>query len=166
MKSTQHYHFFHLDFEDICFSSLSSLELLYITCIYAKYMFIINMYNKNEGKGSKKTLRNNEFFFLLKLKLIMIIFPMVLSSMQICFKLYKIWSKYDPIFNVKLKMEASEPKWVNPNDIQYAVNSLRLEGLQIYIVASKPKSVNYDYNLYGVNSLRLEASILIDCISM
>ena len=28
-------------------------------------------------------------------------------------------------------MEASEPKWVNPDDIQYGVNSLRLEGLQL-----------------------------------
>ena len=28
-------------------------------------------------------------------------------------------------------MEASEPKWVNPNDILYGVNSLRLGGLQI-----------------------------------
>ena len=31
----------------------------------------------------------------------------------------------------ELQMEASEPKWVNPNDIQYVVNSLRLGGLQI-----------------------------------
>ena len=28
-------------------------------------------------------------------------------------------------------MEASEPKWVNPNNIQYGVNSLRLGGLHI-----------------------------------
>ena len=28
-------------------------------------------------------------------------------------------------------MEVSEPKWVNPDDIQYGVNSLRLGGLQI-----------------------------------
>ena len=28
-------------------------------------------------------------------------------------------------------MEASEPKWVNSDDIQYAVNSLRLGGLLI-----------------------------------
>ena len=28
-------------------------------------------------------------------------------------------------------MGSSEPKWVNPNDISYGVNSLRLGGLQI-----------------------------------
>ena len=30
-------------------------------------------------------------------------------------------------------MEASEPKCVNPDDIQYGVNSLRVGGLQIYL---------------------------------
>ena len=28
-------------------------------------------------------------------------------------------------------MEAAEPKWVNPNDIQYGVNSFRLGCLQL-----------------------------------
>ena len=37
-------------------------------------------------------------------------------------------------------MEASEPKSVNPNDIQYGLNSLRLGGLHIVyvMVTTKP----------------------------
>ena len=31
------------------------------------------------------------------------------------------------------KLEASEPKWVNPDDIQYGVNPLFLRGLQIIL---------------------------------
>ena len=34
-------------------------------------------------------------------------------------------------------MKASEPQWVNPNDIQYGVNPLRLGGLQIILIFLK-----------------------------
>ena len=33
--------------------------------------------------------------------------------------------------NLKLKLEASKPKCVNPDAIQYGFNSLRLGGLQL-----------------------------------
>ena len=33
--------------------------------------------------------------------------------------------------NFFVRLEASEPKWVNSNDIQYGVNLLRLEGLNL-----------------------------------
>ena len=38
-------------------------------------------------------------------------------------------------------MEASEPKWVNPDDIKYGVNSIRLGHLQIYKQISVLKSL-------------------------
>ena len=50
-------------------------------------------------------------------------------------------------------MEASEPKWVNPNDIQYGVNSLRLGGLHIHcsypsiinLQDSEKKNITFDF---------------------
>ena len=36
--------------------------------------------------------------------------------------------------NIEYDMEAHELKWVNPNDMQYGVNSFRLGGLQMWIV--------------------------------
>ena len=35
-------------------------------------------------------------------------------------------SKY---INIDCQLKASDPKWINPNDIQYGVNPLRLGGL-------------------------------------
>ena len=35
------------------------------------------------------------------------------------------------------KMEVSEPKWVNPNDISYGVNSLRLGDFQMKVYRHK-----------------------------
>ena len=40
-------------------------------------------------------------------------------------------SVYTDIVTVHGYIGASKPKWVNPDDIQYGVNSLRLEGLNI-----------------------------------
>ena len=42
-------------------------------------------------------------------------------------------------------MEASEPKRVNPNDVQHGVNSLRVRGPQIYNV-NKYIKLNILYN--------------------
>ena len=42
-------------------------------------------------------------------------------------------------------MEASEPKWVNPDDILYGVNSLRFGGLQI--LDKKQHKYSCIYNL-------------------
>ena len=48
-------------------------------------------------------------------------------------------------------MEASKPKWVNPNDISYGVNSLRPGGLhiEIYIMCFLmiQKSIDFSYKL-------------------
>ena len=67
-------------------------------------------------------------------------------------------------------MDASKPKWVNPNDIKYGVNSLRLGSLHIMVNHSQIKKITlYDipygglnnkwvnpiFNIIGVNSLRL-----------
>ena len=37
------------------------------------------------------------------------------------------------ILSFEIYMEVSEPKWVNPDAIQYGVNTLRLGGLHIII---------------------------------
>ena len=47
------------------------------------------------------------------------------------YKLYEIHQVKNICTHVMNCMEASEPKWVNPNDIQSGVNSLRLGGFHI-----------------------------------
>ena len=37
------------------------------------------------------------------------------------------------IYFLSIRLEAFEPKWVKPNDIQYGVNSPMLEGLNLLI---------------------------------
>ena len=42
---------------------------------------------------------------------------------------YKVYTRYTS----RLYLETSEPKWVNPNGVQYGVNSLSLGGLYLWI---------------------------------
>ena len=44
---------------------------------------------------------------------------------------FSIIQFYLNTFVKKFNMEATKPKWINPNNISYGVNSLRLEGLHI-----------------------------------
>ena len=48
------------------------------------------------------------------------------------FSVTVIINKYKVDYETSLHMEASESKWVNPDDIQYGVDSLRLGGLHIW----------------------------------
>ena len=64
------------------------------------------------------------------------------------FKQFKIkdLSEMFPLYFVY--MEASEPKWVNPDDIQYGINSFRLGVLQIcWIYYSSFKPLQTIWNL-------------------
>ena len=61
-------------------------------------------------------------------------------------------------------MEASEPKWVNPNDIWYAVNSLRLGGLHfiLYTKILSPVIVNERHLILYNKHYSLQALWLIN----
>ena len=45
-------------------------------------------------------------------------------------KIFRCLASKNSIFD----MEASEPMWVNPNDIEYGVNLLRLEDINIIVI--------------------------------
>ena len=74
-------------------------------------------------------------FFVIKLKFSIFIRYKVIEKKCRLFCL----GFYEPFaitryYNTQIyHMEAFEPKWVNPYDIQYGVNSLRLEGLQVVL---------------------------------
>ena len=65
---------------------------------------------------------------------------------------------------VSSNLKASEPKWVNPNDNQYGVNTLRLGGLQLFIYNIRlkydlPATLTYNFCI-AKTSLEVEFAII------
>ena len=84
--------------------------------LFLRHQFDLYSYDTLYGcefNGCEKTHSLNLLFYYFKL-------------------VYHQWKKSARLKYTQLQMEASEPKWVNSNDIKHGVNSLRLRDLQLY----------------------------------